>query len=256
MPAGGTLVIAAENIEADAESLRRQPDVRPGPHVLLRVSDTGTGIPPEIADRIFDPFFTTKEEGKGTGLGLSTVHGIVKSHGGFVRLKSELGRGTSFEIYLPAMHEAEPAAPAAASRVAVPRGQQELILVVDDEESIRRVLRQTLERHGYRVVTANDGAEGSVAFAQHRDEIKLVITDVDMPFMSGPNLIRAVRQMNPQVKFILSSGLSSGTLLHEELAELEPFEVRTLLRKPYTAEKILSAVERELKGEAAGPENA
>ncbi|HVS52138.1 MAG TPA: PAS domain S-box protein [Opitutaceae bacterium] len=242
---GGTLMVTAENAEYSAALALANPEAKPGPHVVLRVADSGCGIPPEIRERIFDPFFTTKEIGKGTGLGLSTVHGIVKSHGGFVALTSRVGQGTTFEIYLPAMHEPAPGvAPAAPGGIA--GGQQELILVVDDEESIRRILRQTLERHNYRVITANDGADASLAFARHRDETRLIITDVDMPFMDGANLVRVVRKMSADVKFILSSGLAGGSALQEQADELADLGVRTILGKPYTAADVLAAVQKEL----------
>ena len=143
MPDGGTLTLSAQNLTLDAHYAGLDPEARPGPYVLIQVEDTGTGMPPEILDKIFDPFFTTKEVGKGTGLGLSTSLAIIKSHGGFIRVDSLVGRGTKFELYLPA--QTEPSAnTAAAVPVEMPRGHGELILVVDDEATVRQVTRQTL----------------------------------------------------------------------------------------------------------------
>ena len=147
-------------------------------------------------DRIFDPFFTTKEIGKGTGLGLATVLGIVRGHGGFVRVDSRVGQGTTFELYLPASPEAK-AADAPDHEALPPRGQGELILVVDDEAAVREVMQRTLEKHGYRVLTAAEGAEALALFAQHRAEIKAVITDMMMPGMDGPTLVRALAAIGP-----------------------------------------------------------
>jgi two-component system cell cycle sensor histidine kinase/response regulator CckA len=140
-------------------------DAKAGPYVAITVSDTGTGIPPKIMDRIFEPFFTTKEPGKGTGLGLSTAFGIVRSHGGFMHVYSEVGRGTRFRVYLPAIETAE-VKKEEESGGELPSGNGEMILVVDDEASIREVTRATLEAYGYRVITTNDGAEAIALFVR------------------------------------------------------------------------------------------
>jgi PAS domain S-box-containing protein len=247
MPDGGTIEISAENIDLDSSYASMNPDAKPGPHVLMRVADTGTGIAPEIRDRIFDPFFTTKEVGKGTGLGLSTVLGIVKSHGGFLSVTSEPGQGSTFDVYLPVAPDA-PEPSASERRGEAPKGNQELILLVDDEDNIRTITRETLLRHNYRVVTAADGAEASLAFARQADQISLVIADIDMPVMDGVNLVRVVRKIRPAMKFIVSSGLSGGKGMHGRLAELNALGVKTILMKPYTADRILAAVHSELSG--------
>src|SRR5262249_14270879 len=153
---------------------------RPGPYVLLTVSDTGTGIPPDLLDRIFDPFFTTKEYGKGTGLGLSTVLGIVKGHGGFIQVVSEVGAGAHFLVYLPAA-EIALARRAAEGPGECPRGRGECILVVDDEGHIREITRRQLEAYGYRVLTARDGDEALARYTEHQQEIHAVLTDLMMP---------------------------------------------------------------------------
>jgi PAS domain S-box-containing protein len=242
---GGTLSITAENVQFDTNYAAMHPDAKPGPYVMLRVSDTGTGIAPDIVDKIFDPFFTTKETGNGTGLGLSTVMGIVKSHGGFVTLHSTVGQGSEFLVHLPALPR-DTAALDEPNGAAAPKGNGELILLVDDEENIRGVLRETLVRHNYRVETARDGAEASAVFARNATDVKLVITDLDMPFLDGVNLVRVLRRLNPTVKVIVSSGLGESKAAQERIAELKELGVKSILAKPYTAEKILTAVHRLL----------
>jgi PAS domain S-box-containing protein len=247
MPGGGTLTIATNNVEFDRSSAGMTPGAKPGPYVVLQVTDTGTGIPPDVVDRIFDPFFTTKEPGKGTGLGLSTVVGIAKSHGGFVNLQTAPGKGSGFQVYLPAMVEREVAVPPAAADVA-PNGKGELILLVDDEESIRNVCRDILVGHGYRVMTARDGADAASQYALHRSEIKGVITDLEMPIMGGVMLIRVLQNLDPAVAVMISSGVASTQGMMTQKAELEALGVRMMLAKPYSAEAILLAVHQLVTG--------
>src|SRR5262249_45629472 len=166
---------------------------RPGPYIVLQVEDNGSGISREIRDKIFEPFFTTKGVGKGTGLGLSTTSAIVRSHGGFINLYSEVGRGTRFRVYLPANTAAALADHALAEEAQLPRGNEELILVVDDEESVRNVTQNMLERFGYRVLLAANGAEALGHYTSHPQEIAAVLTDVAMPIMDGPALITALK---------------------------------------------------------------
>jgi CheY-like chemotaxis protein len=218
--------------------------------VLVTVADTGTGIPAGIRDKIFDPFFTTKEPGKGTGLGLSTVVGIVKSHGGFVTLSSEVGKGTRFAVYLPAVATPHTAA-AQEARPPLPGGRGELILIADDEAVIRDITKSTLETHGYRVVTAGDGTEAVAAYAQRAREVALVITDMAMPYMDGAALIRALRQMNPRLRILAVSGLMDDARL-AEIAGPAPIK---LLSKPFTAETLLTTVREVLDG-GEGEKNA
>ena len=242
MPEGGLLRIEAENVRLDENYARMNLEAKPGLYVLLSVTDTGVGIPPENLGKIFEPFFTTKGPGTGTGLGLSTVVGIVKSHGGFVDVYSEPGRGTQFKVYLPALAEA--VEPAVAPAPELPAGKGELILVVDDEAPIREVTRETLESYGYRVLTAADGTEAVALFAAHADEVAAVLTDMMMPYMDGPATIRALRKLRPGVKLIASSGLSGDA----KLAEATQAGARIVLNKPYTAEKLLKALAELLRG--------
>jgi CheY-like chemotaxis protein len=209
-----------------------------GPHVVIEVKDTGSGIPTDIKEKIFEPFFTTKELGKGTGLGLSTVAAIVKNHGGFINLYSELGRGTSFRVYFPALPSAAEQQKAEA-RAVLPTGNGELILVVDDESAVRDIATLTLESHGYRVLQAQDGADGVAVYAQNAKDIRLVISDHDMPVMNGAAMIRSLERINPEVRVLCASGLAG-----EASAGLSG-PLRRVLSKPYTAEQLLNAV-REL----------
>jgi two-component system cell cycle sensor histidine kinase/response regulator CckA len=237
MPQGGKLRIEAENVEIDEHYARMNVGAKPGKSVSVGVIDTGVGIPDQNLTKIFDPFFTTKELGQGTGLGLSTVAGIVRSHGGFISVYSEMGRGARFRVYLPAIESAH-AAPAKPSQRDLPVGNGELVLVIDDENAIREVARETLSAFGYRVVVAGDGAEAMAIFAAHRDEVKVVITDMMMPYMDGPATIRALRRLDPKVKIIATSGLKA----EDKISGVAQLSVKTFLPKPYTAEKLLNTV--------------
>lgn len=241
MPLGGVLSLTTENVRLDENFAAMNVDAAPGPYVMLQVTDTGEGIPPEVIDKIFDPFFTTKETGKGTGLGLSTVMGIVKSHQGFVNLRSRVGVGSTFEIYLPAAPDAV-AASTATPALEAPRGQGEMILVVDDEIAIREVVQRTLIGHGYRVLTAGDGTEAIAQFSEHRGEVKAVLTDIMMPFMDGVTLSRTLKKMDPDVRIIASSGMGSAKGRQDKAAALQSLQINTFLHKPYTAGEILTAI--------------
>ncbi len=241
MPDGGTLMLAADNVTLEAASAALLPDAKPGPHVCLRVSDTGTGIPAAQLEHIFEPFFTTKEIGKGTGLGLPTVLGIVRGHGGSARVDSQVGRGTTFELYLPASPETKVAA-APEAEVRLPRGHGELILVVDDEASVRGVAQWVLEKYGYRVLVAAEGAAAMVLWEGHRAEIKAVLTDMMMPGMDGPKLIRALRQHDAHLPILGMTGLvERGAFKGMEALEAVP-----LLAKPFEVEKLLVALHQTL----------
>ena len=238
MPAGGTLTISAMNFLVDEHYASMTPGAKAGPHVLFEVNDTGMGIPRQIIDQIFDPFFTTKELGRGTGLGLSTVIGIVKSHGGFVSVESEIGRGTTFKVYLPAIINAQETL-RGSEPTAVPRANGELLLIVDDEKSILQVARELLEGHGYQVATAGDATEALAIFALRKDEIKLVLTDLAMPLMDGIALIRTLKKMKPDVCVIASTGQGSR---EQGLQVLPGLNVRACLTKPYNKEMLLTTL--------------
>jgi CheY-like chemotaxis protein len=246
MPDGGTLTVSAANVTFDETSAALTPDAKPGAYICVRVTDTGTGIPPEHLDRIFDPFFTSKELGKGTGLGLSTVLGIVRGHDGFVRVNSRVGHGTTLEIYLRASPEAT-VVRTSDLEILPPRGHGELILVVDDEASVRAVVQQTLEMNGYRVVAAAEGNEALTLFARHRVEVKAVITDMMMPGMEGPALIRALRNLEPRLPILGMTGLGQRV----GVKGIENLDLPNLLMKPFAGAKLLAALHEVI---AANPE--
>jgi len=241
MPNGGMLKIIAENVTLDENYARMYPEAKPGSFVLITVSDTGTGIPPEFISRVFEPFFTTKKRGEGTGLGLSTVAGIVKSHNGFVNVYSEVGKGSKFRVYIPAMLTAEQHLEEA--KLELPTGSGELILMIDDEAAIREVTKSTLEAHGYNVLTAADGTEALILYAKQGDKIEVVLTDMMMPYMDGAATIRALEKMNPRVKIIASSGITANG----HAAEITGSRKRAFISKPYTAEKLLRTLHDVLK---------
>ena len=242
MPEGGSITIKAENTLVDQNYARMHLEAKPGRFVMVSVADTGPGMSPEIQSRIFEPFFTTKEMTKGTGLGLSTALTIVKSHGGFINVYSELHKGSQFTLYLPAV-DMPGAVNAAALQTDLPLGHGELILVVDDEESIREITRGTLETFGYTVLTASDGTEALALYADKKNEIAVVLTDMVMPFMDGPATIRALQRMNPNVRIIAASGLGAGQRAGEGALE----GVSLFLNKPYTAEKLLTTLAKVLR---------
>jgi PAS domain S-box-containing protein len=238
MPNGGTLTISAENLLIDENYAQTNIDARVGPYVVITVSDTGIGIPPEIIDRIFEPFFTTKGPDKGTGLGLSTTFGIVKGHGGFINVYSEVGKGTRFMVYLPAIETSQTKEARARREERLPLGNGELILVVDDEASVLEITRATLETYGYRVITASDGVEAIALYIENQKEIKAVILDMMMPIMDGAATIRALRRIDPGVKVIAVSGLKGN----EGATMVSESEVKAFLSKPYTAESLLKTL--------------
>ncbi len=240
MPEGGTLTLTAANLTLDVKSASLIPVAQPGHFVCVSVIDTGMGIPPAELEQIFDPFFTTKEVGKGTGLGLPSVLGIMRGHGGFVRVDSHVGRGSTFELYFPALPKAKTAA--APERVAPPHGLGELILVVDDEVSVRGATKSVLEQYGYRVLAAADGAEALKLFDQHRAEIKAVLTDMMMPGMDGPALVRALRPRHACPPLLGMTGLTDRA----NLKELPGLGLPELLPKPFSVEQLLVAVHTAL----------
>ena len=237
MPNGGKLTFAADNVEMSAAEAAGIPDGTPGRFVSLVVSDTGTGMPPEVRAKIFEPFFTTKGEGAGTGIGLATVLRIVKGHGGFLRVESELGAGTAFEIFVPCAPTVEPAVKPAPTDL--PRGKGEMILLADDEQAIRDLVSAELTSYGYRVLTATNGAEAVALFREHQHEVRLFITDSSMPVLAGAAAIAAVRAIRADLPVILTSG--------EAEAEAAKPHAAVVVNKPFALEDLLSAVQQGLR---------
>ncbi len=237
MPNGGWLTISAENVQLDEAYAQMNIEARPIRYVVLMVEDTGTGIPAGVLERIFYPFFTTKEPGKGTGLGLSTVRSIARSHGGFINAYSEPGKGAAFKVYVPAAEQGL-TEHAEGPEEGIPMGQGELILVVEDEISLRDITRQILESYGYRVMTASDGTDALAQYIARKGEIRLVITDMMMPYMDGAATIRAIRRVDSEALIIATSGLMVG----EYAQEAKGLGVQAFLAKPYTAETLLQTL--------------
>jgi two-component system, cell cycle sensor histidine kinase and response regulator CckA len=238
MPQGGTLTISTQNIILDREFTQLHLDATIGSYVLITVADTGMGIETAIRDRIFEPFFTTKDFGKGTGLGLSTVLGIIKNYGGFVELQSEVGVGSEFQVYLPAVLTDSPTVQ---KRVERPKGKGQLILIVDDEPNILQITQATLESHNYRVLIATNGVDAIACYAQSATEIDLVLMDMMMPEMGGLTAIRTLQKINPQVKVIAVSGLDA-----QYLSETKAIGVTTFLAKPFTTSDLLQNLQQSL----------
>ncbi|MEI2580241.1 PAS domain S-box protein [Scytonema sp. PRP1] len=241
MPNGGTLTLGAENVFVDENYARMNLDAKVGSFVVITVSDTGCGIPLEIQERVFEPFFTTKEKSKGTGLGLSTVLGIVKNHGGFVNVYSELGKGSQFKVYLPAS-DTHVTQEASDTKIKMPRGNGELILIVDDEAYIRETTKTSLLNYNYKILTASDAIEAFSLYTLHKDEISVVLMDIQMPLMDGLNAIRILQKINPSVKIIAISGLSSN----QKLLEASGIGVKAFVSKPYMIQELLNTIKRVL----------
>src|SRR5580698_1681437 len=235
MSGGGKLTIQTQNIVMDESHRRGQQFIRPGVYVMLSVSDTGTGMDKETQSRIFEPFFTTKEKGKGTGLGLSTVYGIVKQSGGYVMVQSEQGRGTSFHIYLPRVEGTAEKHTTPAPDPAL--GGTETVLLVEDEESVRQLVRDTLAAKGYQVLEADSGEAGLAEAARYKGAISLVITDVVMPGMSGRELVKHLAQSRPETKVLYLSGYTEDAIISDGSIESgtaflqKPFSLQSLSRK-------------------------
>jgi CheY-like chemotaxis protein len=252
MPQGGTLTVSAENRQADESFARMAGLPGSGDYLVWTVEDTGEGIPPHILPRIFDPFFSTKGPGKGTGLGLSTAHGIVKAHGGAIRVYSTPGQGSKFEIFLPAVRDANEGDEV--NKQTLPQGHGELILVADDEGRIRQAVNATLEASGYATAIAQNGIEVVALCAAKRAEVRGVVLDMMMPEMSGEVALRAIRKMMPGIPVVAMSGLTEGLQLPED-------ERTVLLKKPFGKAELLHALRRLLdqpggapvKTEAPGP---
>lgn len=236
MPDGGTITIETRNVNLDEQYARQHLSVRPGPYVMLSVSDTGIGMDAETQKQIFEPFFTTKEVGKGTGLGLSTVYGIVKQSNGNVWVYSELGKGTAFKIYLPQFEE-----PNSVSLEPQPAASfswgSETILIVEDEDMVRSLSREVLESCGYTVIVASNGVEALTVCEQHKDQIHLLITDIVMPQMGGRELAEKLSVAYPKVRVLFTSGYTDDAIVRHGIIEddanfiQKPFNLDDLARK-------------------------
>ena len=253
MPQGGRLVIATANAELSPEACRRFPEAQPGSYVSLSVSDTGVGIDASIREHIFEPFFTTKEVGKGTGLGLATVYGIVKQHGGVVDVESELGAGATFRVYLPVTEALAETKTKGGQRRAEPAQEgSETILVADDHDGVRAMAVQSLERLGYRVLLATDGEEAVQVAERHGDSIALVVLDMVMPRLSGPEAYRRISALRPGLPAVFATGYSAEMAAVEGLGENR----LVVLQKPYTPAQLAGAVRQVLDAAPRLQENA
>lgn len=240
MPLGGTLTLAAENFQVDKNYAKMNLHAEVGNYVVITVSDTGCGMTQEVKERIFEPFFTTKQVGKGTGLGLSTVIGIIQNHGGFINVHSSFGKGSQFQVFLRAI---EAPVTENVDRSQMVLGNGELILVVDDEAFVREIAKASLEESNYRVLIASDAIEAFSLYAQHKNEIRLVLMDIQMPSMDGFQAIRVLQQMNATIKIIVISGLVSN----QKLLEANKINVQAFLSKPYTVDELLATIQSVLR---------
>lgn len=240
MPNGGHLAIGTENITVTETYAKSHVEAKPGPYVMVSVSDTGVGIPPEMQQRIFEPFFTTKEEEQRVGLGLAVVYGIVKGHSGFITVSSEIGKGTCFRLYLPAAATAAEARPA--RKPGKPPRGRETILLVEDEEVVRSAAADILEHLGYTVLQAVNGREAVDVYRRHKREIALVLLDVLMPDMGGREVWQAIRKMNPAAKVLIASGYRKDEVVDQMLAE----GAALFIQKPFEMEDLAAAVRKAL----------
>jgi two-component system cell cycle sensor histidine kinase/response regulator CckA len=247
MPRGGRLTIETAPIVFDREYGAAHADVTPGPHVMLAVSDTGIGMDRATRERMFEPFFTTKELGKGTGLGLSTVFGIVKQSGGSISVYSEPGRGATFKLYFPHAEERRTTSDARLPAVKPsPRG--EIVLVAEDDEQVRAVVRRVLARAGYQVLEASSGSEALAVAERHLDSIDLLVTDVVMPEMGGPELAAALKARRPELRLLYMSGYTDDAVLRHGILEGEV----AFIQKPLTPELLLRKVRDTLDAPSSG----
>jgi PAS domain S-box-containing protein len=241
MPQGGKLTIETKNVYLDNQYVRRHTAIQPGNYVMLAVSDTGCGIDAETQAHMFEPFFTTKEQGKGTGLGLSTVYGIVNQSGGHLWVYSEVGKGTTFKIYLPRVDGISEGGEARDIPAELPQGR-ETVLLTEDEEQVRQMIRIILEMGGYRVLEAAEGEEALTLYKQHEGQIDLVMTDVVMPQMSGRELAQSLEVLHPGIKVLYMSGYTDDAIVRHGLLDQEI----AFLQKPFTPDALMRKVREVL----------
>jgi CheY-like chemotaxis protein len=246
MPRGGKLTIETSNVELDENYARDHASVKPGAYAMIAVSDTGSGMPEKVKARIFEPFFTTKEVGKGTGLGLSTVYGIVKQSGGYIWVYSEVGRGSCFKVYLPRVD-----APAEPSSVAplhpTPRGT-ETVLLVEDEDGVRALVRHVLHKYGYNVLETRNGGEALLMCERHNGKIDLLLTDVVLEQMSGRELAERLQKLRPEMKVLYVSGYADDAIVHHGVLTAG----MAFLQKPFTTEALARKVRTILDAQMQG----
>jgi len=247
MPKGGDLWVQSQVVDHTAMTGKMY-NPRPGEYVMLKVRDTGVGMLPEIMVRIFDPFFTTKEMGRGTGLGLASVFGIVKGHGGYIDVESKVGQGSTFYMYLPCIsHQTKKTPVLATDPVAFERTEKgETVLLVDDEDVIREVGKDMLDAMGYQVLLASDGRDAIEIYRHNQDQVYLVLLDMIMPRLSGQQVYKRLKELNPNVKVLLSSGYS----LDSEAAEIMAQGCNGFIQKPFDINSLSRAIRKILEPEA------
>jgi CheY-like chemotaxis protein len=246
MPSGGKLTLETGNITFDEESASRYPELKPGNYATLSITDTGLGMTPEVQARVFEPFFTTKGVGKGTGLGLATAHGIIKQSGGHILVYSELGKGTTFRIYLPELEQDPRQKVQSAERPPAPSGS-EIILVVEDDATVREMTTKFLRQLGYGVLSAGNGEEAlKLLETPGREPVDLLFTDIVMPVMDGMELSRRVGKLYPEMKILFASAYAENALIHQGIV----VPGMTLLEKPFSLSTLAQKVRKALESKS------
>ena len=254
MPEGGRLIIETANVNIDDEYAMTHADTKPGPYVMIAVTDSGTGMTKEVREKLFEPFFTTKEKGKGTGLGLPSVYGIVKQSGGFVWVYSELGRGTTVKVYLPRALEPVPAADGHGETLRTPKGNRqvgvETILLVEDDDEVREVALRILRNNGYHVLEAANGADALRVCEQQPFPVDLVVTDIVMPEMGGTELAEKIRETQPDARILFTSGYTEDAAVRQSF--MHPGEA--FIEKPFTPASLAKKAREMLGSNGNGSE--
>jgi CheY-like chemotaxis protein len=247
MPKGGKITIRTANVTLDEEERKKHRYVLPGEYVMLAVSDTGQGMDQQTQDNVFEPFFTTKEQGKGTGLGLSTVYGIIKQSRGYIFVESETGRGSTFRIYLPQIEDAVEPAPPVLPLSSFPAEGSETILLVEDEECVRQLVRETLQMKGYKVIEADSGDAALRIAASHAGRIDLLISDIILPGMTGQQLAKQLVIGHPTTKILYVSGYTEEVIIHQGMLDAGT----AFLQKPFRLQELARKVRQVLNTKAA-----